>query len=206
MTNPGPLSRAPRRLRAAASTRRNADDGLAHSLASCVAPLLLRIKHQRQDVETELRELETHGAELLFCLVAQNVTAMRPESRHRLTNGIVVGAGIRVHVARVCDLAVGGGFGAMDLAVRQRFELGQTELVGEGVDARVLEERDALDVRAGNGRVGLELGVFVGGEALGEVFAVVEVFEEGAHGFEVFVEQLDAALLRLVVSRSSFTE
>lgn len=52
------------------------------------------------------------------------------------------------------------------------------EFVGEGVNARVTEEGDTRFVGGGNGGVVLEGAVFVGGEALGEVFAVVEVLED----------------------------
>jgi hypothetical protein len=52
----------------------------------------------------------------------------------------VFGVGLLVHEARVCEFALGGGCGAVNLAVRERLEVGQLEAVGERVYACVDEE------------------------------------------------------------------
>jgi hypothetical protein len=59
----------------------------------------------------------------------------------------------------------------------------------------VSQEADAFLVGFGEGRVGFEGAVFLlGVDAFGEVFAVVEVLDYGADGFDVFVAEVDASL------------
>jgi hypothetical protein len=84
----------------------------------------------------------------------------------------------------------------MDLAMGQRLERRQAEFVSEGVDAGVAQQGDAGAVGFGDGRVSFERAVFLLRDALGEIFAVVEVFEDGTDGGEVLVLEVDAALLR----------
>lgn len=81
--------------------------------------LLLLVQHQAKHFETELRKLQTHGPELFFGFVTQDVGARGPECRDGLAQGGVVGGGEAVDVARVRDFAAGGGGGAVDLAVGQ---------------------------------------------------------------------------------------
>jgi hypothetical protein len=59
----------------------------------------------------------------------------------------------------------------------------------------VVQQRDAGAVGFGDGWVGLERTVFALRDALGEVFAVVDVFEDRTDGGEVLVLELDTALL-----------
>lgn len=75
-------------------------------------------------------------------------------------------------------------------------EFGEAEAVGEGVDACVHEEAGAVVVGGGEAWVFLEGGVARGGGFLGEVFAGVEVFDDGAEGVCVDVWECDFAGLR----------
>jgi hypothetical protein len=90
--------------------------------AAAATSLLLLIQDKAEHIETKLRELETHETELVFGLAAQDMTARRPEGRHRLTNGGIVVTRVLIDVAGVDNLALGGGVGAVDLAVRERLE------------------------------------------------------------------------------------
>jgi hypothetical protein len=67
-------------------------------------------------------------------------------------------------------------------------ELGQPELLGQGVDARVLEQLVARVVDFGQGRVGLEGAL--AGDLAREVLARVEELEEAAYRIDVFVGEL----------------
>ena len=51
-----------------------------------------------------------------------------------------------------------------------------------------------VDLR--NGRVGFQPGIFAITNALGKVFAVVEVLEDRADGVDVFVREINRSVLR----------
>lgn len=121
-----------------------------------------------------------------------------PEIRNRRPDRRIVFLRVRVHVARVCDLALGGRVHAVDLGRGERFEGGEGERLAQGVDAGVLEELVAGLVDEGRGGVALE--VAGAGDLAGEVVACVEELEEAADGVEVFVYEVDSALLFVVVS------
>lgn len=72
---------------------------------------------------------------------------------------------------------------------------GHLKLPCEGVDARMLEELFAVGIGLGDAGVGFESGVPAFADAAGEVFAVVEVFEDGADGLEVLVGEGYGAVL-----------
>lgn len=127
--------------------------------------------------------------ELLLGLVTQDVGAGGPESRDGFPDGFVLGGSLLVHKPGVGDLALGGGLGEVDLLVGEGGEGREVEALGEGVDAGVAEQSDAVVVRGGDGGV-----VFHGLGALegGEVVAFVEVLEHAGGGGEVVVGELDA--------------
>lgn len=86
-------------------------------------PLLLLIEHQLQHIVRKLRKLETHGAKLWFCIVAQAVTPAGPERRDRLADRVVLGIAFLADVAGVREFALSGRRCAKDFAVRERFEV-----------------------------------------------------------------------------------
>lgn len=159
--------------------------------------LLLVVQNQLQHVVGELWEFETHGPELWLCLVAQAEGASGPESGDGLADGAVFGVGLFVDVAGICELALGGGGGAVDLGMREGFEGRKLETVGKCVDARVYEETEAVVVGGWKARVLLEWGIARGRRLLGEVFASVEVLDDGAHGVRVNVGHDDLTRLAL---------
>ena len=160
-------------------------------------PLLLPlIQHQTKHIEPKLRELKTHCAELILRLVPEDMTPGRPKCRHGPPNRDVLLVRLLVHVPRIRDLPPRGRRRAVDLGVGEGFQCGEAQLVGQGVDFGVLEERGAGGVGGRERGIGLEGRVFGGGEAAWEVFAVVEVFENRACGREVVVWEVDAAVLR----------
>lgn len=93
--------------------------------------------------------LQTQSLELLFRLGAQGVRARGPEACDGGADGGVVVAGVGVDVASVCDLALGCGVDAVDLGAREALETGDAKLLGEGVDAGMLEELVAAVVDRG---------------------------------------------------------
>ncbi|KAI6876571.1 hypothetical protein KC338_g32 [Hortaea werneckii] len=153
-------------------------------------PLLLGVEDEGQDIEPKLRELETHALELLLGLVAQDMGARGPEGGDGFPDGLVLGRRLLVHEASVGDLALGGGLGEVDLLVGEGGEGGEVEALGEGVDAGVAEEGDAVVVRGRHRGV-----VFHGLRALQrrEVVAFVEVLEHAGGGVQVVVGELDAS-------------
>lgn len=82
----------------------------------------------------------------------------------------------------------------MDLGAGEAAQAGDAELLGEGVDAGVLEELVARVVDLGLRGVLLEDAL--PGELAREVLARIEVFEEAAGRIDVFALELD--LPRLV--------
>lgn len=180
LTHPRPLAPTP-----------NAD-----ALGRPLTPPLLRIEHQAEHVEAELRELETHPAELLLGLVTQHVRARGPEAGDGLPDRGVVGRRLPVHVPRVRDLAARRAVREVDLLVREAGERGHAKALRVRVDARVPEEREAVVVGGGDAGV-----VFEGLRARegGEVVLLVEVFEHGRGCGRVVVGELDATALGRVV-------
>lgn len=87
--------------------------------------------------------------------MAEAIAPTRPECRDRFPDGRVLGITFAVDVACVCELALGGRGGAVDLGVCEGFEVGEGEAVCEGVDAGVDEEAQARVVGGG------EAGVFL---------------------------------------------
>lgn len=121
------------------------------------------------------------------------MTSRSPECSHRLAKRNVLLARLLVHEACVCNLALRRAVRPVNLAVRQALESGESEFLGECVDARVSEQRYSCIVGDGDRGVGLERPVFAGACALGEIFAMVEVLEEGAHSLEIFFGEVDSA-------------
>ena len=107
------------------------------------APLLLCIKHKTEDVETKLRELETHAPELLFGLVSEDVRPRGPEGRDGFPDALVSGLCVCVDVPGVGDFAVRRRRREVDLFVGEGGERGHAEALREGVDAGVSQEADA---------------------------------------------------------------
>lgn len=114
-----------------------------------------------------------------------------PEVGDGGTDGGVVLGGELVDVAGVGDLALGGRVDAVDLVGREVLEVGEAELLGDGVHARVLEKLLAREVDLGNRGVLLQRAL--AGNLLGEVIACVQELEEAAHGVDVFGGELDLA-------------
>jgi hypothetical protein len=161
---------------------------LARSLRA-LAPLLLHIEHQAENIETELRVLQAQPLKLLLGLVPEHMAASRPESGHGLPDRLVLDRSLLIHEARVRDLALGRGLCEVDFLVRDLRESREAEALGERVDACVAEERDAAVVGGRDGRV-----VFHCVAADGrEVVALVDVLEHGGAGVDVIVGELDAA-------------
>jgi hypothetical protein len=138
--------------------------------------------------------LQAQSLELVLGLGAQCVGAGSPEARDGCANGSIVGAGIGVDVAGVGDLALGSRVDAVDLGAREGLEARDAKLLGECVDAGVLEELVAAVVDRGDRGVRLEDAL--AGELLREVFASVEEFEEASDSVDVVVWELDLTRLR----------
>lgn len=115
----------------------------------------------------------------------------RPKVGHGRANGGVVLGGELVHVARVRNLALGRRVDAVDLGRSQVLEVGEAKLLGNRVDARVLEQLLARQVDLGDRRVLLERAL--AGNLFGEVVACIQKLEEAAHGVDVVVRELDLA-------------
>lgn len=82
--------------------------------------------------------------------------------------------------------------------MRQLLEGWHRELLRQRIDTRMFQQLGAVLVNVGDTRVGLEAAVV---DAAREVFAVVEVLEDGADGFEVFVGEGDGAVLDWGIER-----
>lgn len=155
---------------------------------------MLRKRVRRQLTEhvvSELRELQAQAAELLLGLGAKSMGAGGPEVGNGGTNAGVVLLGVLVDVAGVGDLALGGGVDAVNLGGGKLLEVGQLELLGEGVDAGVLEQLIARLIDLGDSGVLLEL--TLAGNLLREVVAGVEELEEAADGVEPVLAQVNGA-------------
>lgn len=105
-------------------------------------------------------------------------------------DGVVV-VGVLVDVAGVCDLALCRRVDAVDLGRGQVPERGHLKLLGQRVDARVLEQLVARLVDIGERRVRLELPG--AGHLAREVVARVQEFEETSDGIDVAAGQVDMA-------------
>ena len=105
---------------------------------------------------------------------------------------------MRIHVAGVCNLALGCGVDAVDLGGCERFKGGEVEGFGKRVDSCVLEELVTGLVDERGAWVTLEIAR--AGDLAGEVVACVEEFEEASNGVEVLVNEVDAALLLVFVN------
>lgn len=82
----------------------------------------------------------------------------------------------------------------MNLGAREGLEAFDSKLLGEGVDAGVLEELVAAVVDGGDGGIGLKDAL--AWELLGEVLARVEVLEEASDGVDVVFGELNLTGLR----------
>lgn len=92
---------------------------------------------------------------------------------------------MRIHVSRICNLALGGTVDAVNFAACEGFESGEGKGLAERIDACVFEELVARLVDEGSRGVALE--ITTAGDLAWEVVACVEEFEEAAYGVEVFV-------------------
>ena len=120
------------------------------------------------------------------------MTPLSPKRRDGFPDRDVLAVRVPVDVAGVGEFGDGGGGDEVDFGVGEGFQVGHREAVGEGVDFGVAEELGARVVDGGRGGVRLQGS---GGELVGEVFARVEVFEEAGGCFEVFVFEVDGAVL-----------
>jgi hypothetical protein len=154
-------------------------------------PLELVVEDAGQHVVAKLRVLQAQRLELVLGLGAQGVRARGPEAGDGRADGGVVGDGVGVDVAGVGNLAAGRRVDAVDLGGGERLEGAEAVALGEGVDARVLEQLVARVVDLGQAGVGLEDAL--AGDLAGEVLAGVEVLEEAADGVDVVVEELNLA-------------
>lgn len=125
----------------------------------------------------------------------QDMRPRRPERSNRFPDLLVCDARVAVDVARVCDFAARRALRQVDFLVRQGGEFGHAEALGQGVDAGVAQEGDAVFVGGVDGEVVFE----VLAADCGVVVCFVEEFEEGGCGGEVFGLEFDAARLSLVL-------
>jgi hypothetical protein len=121
------------------------------------------------------------------------MAARSPEIHNRGADGRVVLMGMRVDVAGVGDLALRGGVDAVDLGGGEGAQDGEAEGLGEGVDARVLEQLVAGLVDVGRRGVGLEISR--ARDLPREVVPRVQELEETPDGVEVLVDEVDAPVL-----------
>lgn len=155
-----------------------------------------RQSERTEHIVSKLRKLQTHLPKLILGLTPKRMTPRRPEVHHRRPNSDVILIRMGIHIPRIRDLALRRAVHAVDLRASERFQVGERERVGEGVDAGVLEELIACFIDGG--RVGVALQIAGVGELAREVVACVEEFEEAAHGVQVFVYEVDAAILWLL--------
>ena len=92
-----------------------------------------------ENIVSKLRVLQTQSLELLLGLGTQSMRARSPETCDRSANSNIVVAGESVDITSICDLALGCGVDAVDLGAGKRLEAVDAKLLGERVDARVLE-------------------------------------------------------------------
>jgi len=100
---------------------------------------------------------------------------------------------VAVDVSGVGDLALGGTVDAVDLGGCEGLEAGQVKCIRECVDAGVLEELVTGLVDFWESRVALEIAG--AGKFAWEIIASVQELEEASDGVEVFVDQINSALL-----------
>ena len=86
------------------------------ALALCSA-LLLRVENQAENVETELRELQTHSPELVLGFVTEDMGTSGPELCDWLANLGIFGLSVSIDVLSVCQLARSCAAGAVNLLV-----------------------------------------------------------------------------------------
>ena len=101
-----------------------------------------------------MRVLQTQSLELLLGPGTQGMRARSPEACNRSANSNIVIVGESIDITSICDLALGCGVDAVDLAAGKRLEAVDAKLLGERVDARVLEELVAAVVDGGDRGVG----------------------------------------------------
>jgi hypothetical protein len=103
-----------------------------------------------------LRELKTHGPELLLRLVSQDVASRGPERGNRLPNGSVTGLCVGIYVAGICNFAFGSAVNPMNLAMSKEFEIIQAKFLCECVYTGVPEQLVARVIDARDGWVRLK--------------------------------------------------
>lgn len=79
-----------------------------------------------------------------------------PKVCNRRADGGVGVVGVGIDILRIGNLAFGGGVDAVDFGAGEGAQVGQAVLVGEGVDAGVLEKLLAALVHFRDGGVGFE--------------------------------------------------
>ncbi|EER36351.1 hypothetical protein HCDG_09530, partial [Histoplasma capsulatum H143] len=84
-----------------------------------------------EHIETKLRVFQTHGLELLLCLVAQHMAPSSPKGRNWFPNSDIVRWGVAIHISCICDFSLRCAVDVMDLAA---------ELLCQGVYARMLQQ------------------------------------------------------------------
>lgn len=189
---------------------RNLDVAVARSLASAASSrvhlgiglaLELVVQDAGENVVSELRVFQAQRLELGLRLGAEGVGSVRPEIGDRRADGCVGIGGVGIDIAGVGDLALGCGVDAVDLGGGEGAQVGDLELVGQGVDAGVLEELLAGLVDLGKRGVIFELSL--ARNLPGEVVAGVEVFEEAADCVDFLRGELDLARAAIVAELSA---
>lgn len=121
------------------------------------------------------------------------MTASGPEVGNWSTDGGVVLLGVGVDVSGICDLALCGGVDAVYLGGCEGLESWEVERLAESIDSGMLQELVTRLVDFGSGWISLEI---AGSSNLAwEVVAGVEELEETSNGVEIFVNEVNSALL-----------
>lgn len=126
-----------------------------------------------------------------------------PEVGDRGTNGSVAIRGVSVHVAGVRDLALGCRVDAVDLGAGEGAQVGDLELLGQGIDTSVLQELIAALVDLRDRGIGFE--GTLAGNLPGEIVASIQELEEAADSVNVFGCELQLTRLHVRDSKVSLS-
>lgn len=109
-----------------------------------------------EHIVSELGVFQAQRFELLLGLGPQGVRAGSPEACDGRAHVGIVDPSVAVDVAGVGNLALGRRVDAVNLGARQGLELVDTVLLGDCVDARMLEQLVAAVVDCRKAWIGLE--------------------------------------------------